>query len=64
MSACSNCKGRISCGCQRRTASDGVQCCSNCIKAYEQGLIAKQIRPNGPAPSLKNVWGKSKFINK
>lgn len=63
MSACSNCNGRISCGCQRRVASNGVQCCSSCIKAYEQGLIAKQIRPNDPVPAKKTSWGKTKYTN-
>ena len=40
---CQNCGSRLSCGCQKRTASDGKQCCSKCITAYEHGLIKKNI---------------------
>jgi len=35
---CPNCNAPISCGCQKRSASDGKQCCSACINAYEQKL--------------------------
>jgi hypothetical protein len=40
MSACANCKAKLSCGCQKRTASNGQQVCSNCLKKYEAGLKA------------------------
>jgi hypothetical protein len=33
---CSNCGSVISCGCQRRTASDGTPVCSSCVSVYEQ----------------------------
>jgi hypothetical protein len=32
---CPNCGSAITCGCQRRTASDGTVCCANCITTYE-----------------------------
>lgn len=35
MATCPNCKKALSCGCQKRTASDGKQVCSNCIKTYQ-----------------------------
>ena len=38
MANCPNCKIRLSCGCQRRTASDKTQVCINCITAYEVKL--------------------------
>ena len=38
---CPNCGSAITCGCQKRTASDGASCCSNCITAYENRLKAK-----------------------
>ena len=38
MSQCQNCKTTLSCGCQRKKASDGKQVCSNCINAYEKKL--------------------------
>lgn len=36
MATCSNCKKSLSCGCQKRKASDGREVCSNCIGAYER----------------------------
>lgn len=35
---CQNCGHALSCGCQRRTASDGKAVCSNCIALYEKQL--------------------------
>jgi hypothetical protein len=40
MLTCPNCGATFSCGCQRRAASDGKQCCSQCIVAYEAKLKA------------------------
>jgi hypothetical protein len=38
MSSCLNCKKTLSCGCQKRTASDGKSVCSNCLSGYEYSL--------------------------
>lgn len=38
---CQNCGSRLSCGCQKKTASDGKQVCANCIDSYEQKLKQK-----------------------
>jgi hypothetical protein len=38
MANCSNCGAVITCGCQRKTASDGKQGCAQCIPKYEQAL--------------------------
>jgi RNA polymerase-binding transcription factor DksA len=35
---CPNCNAPISCGCQRRVASNGAQVCASCLAAYEQML--------------------------
>ena len=35
---CSNCKKYLGCGCQKKTASNGKQCCKFCINTYEQSL--------------------------
>lgn len=47
-SKCSNCGKALSCGCQRRTASDKRQVCSSCIAAYEaklkQGKLNKFVK--------------------
>ena len=39
---CPNCNAVISCGCQKRVASDGRETCSSCITAYEQLLALKK----------------------
>ena len=38
---CSNCGKGISCGCQKRVASDGKHCCKSCITTYEANLKTK-----------------------
>lgn len=38
MAQCLNCKRSLSCGCQKKTASDGKSCCSNCIADYEKKI--------------------------
>tara|TARA_R100001509_G_scaffold158669_1_gene124152 strand:+ start:987 stop:1124 length:138 start_codon:yes stop_codon:yes gene_type:complete len=39
---CMNCGKRLSCGCQKRTASDGKQVCSTCASSYEAKLKSKK----------------------
>jgi hypothetical protein len=75
MSACPNCGNVMSCGCQRRTASNGTSVCSSCLAAYEVKLQNEQqentVNKNKQktTPDL-NTWGKdrynnlSKFVNK
>jgi hypothetical protein len=48
MAICVNCGAHLSCGCQRRNASDGKQCCDGCLEAYERKLKTpppQQIQP-------------------
>ena len=52
MKLCSNCGNQLSCGCQRRTASDGAPCCDQCINAYE-AKIAPPPPPVIPMPEIK-----------
>ena len=47
MAICANCGERLACGCQRRTASDGTQCCDECIKIYEERLKNVNINNDG-----------------
>lgn len=35
---CPNCNAPLSCGCQKRVASNGAQVCSSCVAAYERKL--------------------------
>ena len=51
MSACLNCGTKLSCGCQKRTASDGKSVCGTCLSSYEAGL--KKI--GTPPTETKNV---------
>jgi len=48
MATCPNCNKTLTCGCQKRKASDGKAVCANCIKAYES--------KNGIATNNSNVW--------
>jgi hypothetical protein len=41
MALCLNCNTKLSCGCQKRTASDGKQTCSKCLASYEKTLRDK-----------------------
>jgi len=47
MSQCSNCKQQLSCGCQKRNASNGVQVCTNCLSNYESQIqVNNQLSVN------------------
>ena len=37
---CQNCGATHSCSCQLRKASDGKECCTNCIGIYETKIRA------------------------
>ena len=41
MAICPNCKSKLSCGCQNRTAIDGKKVCSNCMASYQKSLKKK-----------------------
>lgn len=47
MAICPNCKAKLECGCQRRTASDGTSCCELCLKKYEEKLKSQEAKNNG-----------------
>jgi hypothetical protein len=46
MAMCPNCKAKMSCGCQKRTASNGQQVCSNCLGKYEAQLKLNKKKDN------------------
>jgi len=54
MSICPNCNAQLSCGCQKRTASNGTTCCENCIKTYEANLQAAAPPPPNPVVNGNN----------
>jgi hypothetical protein len=46
---CKQCNSVISCSCQYQQASDGTQCCDNCIDAYEIAItIVDSMSPEPP----------------
>jgi hypothetical protein len=46
---CQNCKSKLSCGCQKRTASDGKGVCTMCLTQYE-GTLQKKTPVTTPQP--------------
>jgi len=58
MANCLNCKKALSCGCQKRTASDGKSVCSTCLQGYEARL--KQT-PKPAATTPTQAWGANRY---
>lgn len=50
---CSNCKETLTCGCQRKNASDGKSVCTKCAAIYERNLKIKKATPNDPSNLTK-----------
>ena len=59
MATCPNCKNKMSCGCQKRTAKDGKTVCSKCITSYEADL--KQRKTLATVSQTNQVWGKDRY---
>ena len=51
MSICNNCKSRLSCGCQKRSAKDGKDCCHSCVHGYNATIQIKQQANINTTPS-------------
>tara|TARA_R110000868_G_scaffold55726_1_gene173205 strand:- start:194 stop:397 length:204 start_codon:yes stop_codon:yes gene_type:complete len=63
MAKCGNCGANMSCGCQKRTASNGAIACSTCINTLEGTLknanvVTPQIEVPAPAPTR---WGANRY---
>ena len=52
MKNCINCGIQLSCGCQRRTASNGQLCCDQCVASYEASIAPPPPKPI-PVPEVK-----------
>jgi transcription elongation factor Elf1 len=59
MATCPNCKNKMSCGCQKRTAKDGKTVCSKCVTSYEADL--KQRQTLATVSQTNQVWGKDRY---
>lgn len=63
MSACPNCGNQLSCGCQKKKASNGTLVCNSCLFKYEQSI--KSDSQSGTVFSdLRNNVGKYKNLQK
>ena len=64
MATCLNCKKSLSCGCQKRKASNGTSVCSSCITTYESKLDKPTI-VSKPQPKTivanPNVLGANRY---
>lgn len=58
MATCSNCKATLSCGCQKRVASDKRPVCSNCLSKYEASLKTTAVKQ---APTSNHIWGANRY---
>jgi hypothetical protein len=61
-SACQNCGAALSCGCQKRTATNGAAACSNCVSALNATIAAaaKDISVQ-TLRSPSNQWGANRY---
>ena len=48
---CSNCGTELSCGCQKKVATDGQKVCTHCIANYESS-----IRPHLTNENQQYIW--------
>lgn len=51
---CNNCKSKLSCSCQKRTASNGAQVCNSCLATYEASLKNQTIPGKAVVTTLIN----------
>ena len=60
MSSCPNCKATLSCGCQKKKATNGVFVCKNCIQSYENSIkvLTNTIKSAEPKTSGLNRYNK------
>ena len=55
MATCSNCKTKMSCGCQKRNSSTGVVGCTSCIT--DTTNTKKNTTSSNTNNALKRFWG-------
>lgn len=48
---CLNCGATLTCGCQKRIASNGQSCCVSCVSSYENALVIKKNLVLTPIPN-------------
>lgn len=63
MSACANCGTVLSCGCQRKKASNGASVCRSCITKYEKTLMELKTQTQPTTEPQLNTWGRDRYKN-
>lgn len=61
MSACPNCGTPLSCGCQKKRASNGTFVCRSCITKYEKSLQEQNTKTTDQSQLLP--YGKDRYKN-
>lgn len=56
---CLNCNAKLSCGCQKKVATDGKQVCSSCLTSYQKKINAANATSNS-VTSVKAKFNPSK----
>jgi hypothetical protein len=60
--SCANCGARLSCGCQRRQASNGASACTNCLTSLEAKIAVLQQATTTPTKTtIKPQWGANRY---
>jgi len=60
-SSCPNCGARLSCGCQRRQASNGAAACTSCVAALEQKIKVLQQATAETTSTVPTQWGANRY---
>lgn len=50
--SCENCKIKLSCGCKKRTASNGRSVCTSCLSNYEASLKNTAVKQSVNLPNI------------
>ncbi len=61
MAKCGNCGAAMSCGCQKRTASNGKTACSACINALETSLKSSKVIMPKTEVTQPKTWGANRY---
>ena len=63
--SCPTCGARMSCGCQRRQASNGAGACSSCVGALEEKIKVKKLAIAETTPTtIQPKWGANRYKTK
>lgn len=59
---CQNCGATLSCGCQKRTASNGTSACSACVSALNAKIASAAASPAvQTVRTQQNNWGANRY---